>query len=111
MIMTDAEFEQKYHTSLLRIEEVIEAAITDDDIDLDYETVNDILTLECADESSIIITKQSATHQLWIAAKSGGFHFDLDEKSKGWICTTNQQGLWQMLEDIILQQGKVSLEF
>lgn len=109
--MTEAEFERIYRASLLLIEDVIEQAIETDNIDLDYETVNDILTLECADGSSIIITKQSATQQLWLAAKSGGFHFEYDQKEEAWLCTNQTQTLLPMLENILLQQGKVKLVF
>lgn len=109
--MTEAEFEQTYRASLMQIEEAIERAIDADDIDLDYETVNDILTLECEDGSSIIITKQSATQQLWLAAKSGGFHFEYSQENKAWLCTQQAQSFLPMLENIILQQGNIKLVF
>jgi len=76
--MTEQDFSTRYEQTLLIVEEAVESAIDDNDADIDFESMNDILTLTCSDGSSIIFTRQSATSQLWLAAKSGGFHFDLE---------------------------------
>ena len=102
--MTDAEFETLYSQTLLQIEDAIEAA----DPDMDYETVNDILTVTCPDGSSIIFTRQTAARQLWLAAKSGGFHFDYDPDEASWVCYSGES-LGQKLKDIFLQQAGMEL--
>lgn len=105
--MNESEFGLLYEQTLMQIEDVIEDA----ELDLDCESVNDILTISFEDGSSIIITKQTAALQLWIAAKSGGFYFDYDELEKAFICNANQQHLAPFLANLCLEQGGVSLEF
>jgi CyaY protein len=109
--MTDAEFLATYKATLTRIEECVEAAIVDHDAEIDYESANDMLTLTFKTGSVAIISRQSAIKQLWLAARSGGFHFDYDEGRKQWVCTANGQTLSQMLGEVCLEQGRVQLQF
>ena len=104
--MTELEFEALYRDTLLRIEEAVEESGDD----LDYESVNDILTLTCTDGSSIIVTRQTATRQLWVAARSGGYHFDWDGEREQWICTTTRDTLEELLNEAAREQGGVELE-
>ena len=103
--MSDNAFSTRYEETLLAIEDTIEESGED----LDYETVNDILTLTCEDGSSIIITRQSATSQLWLAARSGGFHFDL--KGDDWVCDSDGERLADKLSSICREQAGVSIDF
>ena len=109
--MTDAEFLSLYKTTLSRIEECVEAAIVNDDAAIDYESGNDMLTLSFGDGSVAIISRQSAIKQLWLAARSGGFHFDYEAGAGQWICTANGKSLPEMLAEICQQQGGVDLHF
>jgi CyaY protein len=109
--MTDAEFLATYKATLTAIEARVEAAIVDDDAEIDYESANDMLTLSFKNGSVAIISRQSAIKQLWLAARSGGFHFDFDAARKEWICTVNGQTLPEMLSAICREQGGVSLGF
>lgn len=106
--MTDAEFLDRYKQTLAAIEETVEAAVQAD-MDIDYEAGNDMLTLMFSNGSVAIISRQSAIQQLWLAARSGGFHFEY--KNSDWICTLNSQSLPAMLRDICIEQGKVELSF
>jgi CyaY protein len=109
--MTDADFLALYKATLVDIEERVEAAIVKADAGIDYESANDMLTLSFDSGSVAIISRQSAIKQLWLAARSGGFHFDYDEAKQAWICTVNGQTLAEMLSAICLEQGDVSISF
>ena len=109
--MTEAEFLALYQQTLRRIEETVEAAINDDDAAIDYESGNDMLTLTFSNRSVAIISRQSAIRQLWLAARSGGFHFDYDAGQRTWVCTTTGQPLAQMLQQICRDQGAVAIAF
>lgn len=109
--MNDAEFLATYKATLTRIEERVESAIVDDDAEIDYESANDMLTLTFKTGSVAIISRQSAIKQLWLAARSGGFHFDFDAKAGEWICTLNGQTLPEMLSEICLDQGGLRISF
>lgn len=109
--MTEAEFLGLYKKTLVHIEETVEAAINDDDAGLDYESGNDMLTLSFRDRSVAIISRQSAISQLWLAARSGGFHFDWDTGVQQWRCTVNGKTLPDMLSEVCMEQGGVSISF
>ena len=103
--MSDVDFSTRYENTLIAIEDTLE----DSGSDLDYESVNDILTITCTNGSAIIITRQSATHQLWLAAKSGGFHFDVGDDD--WICDSDGETLSAKLSAICQSQGGVDIAF
>jgi len=79
--MNDSEYHKKATETLDRIEQAVEAT----GADIDYEMTNEILVLEFEDASKIIVNKQSAAHQLWVAARSGGFHYDYDADKDRWV--------------------------
>lgn len=109
--MTEAEFLELYKQTLVDIEAVVEDAINERDAELDYESGNDMLTLTFRNGSVAIISRQSAIRQLWLAARSGGFHFDYDADAGTWRCTVNGQLLPELLQDVCLEQGGVVLSF
>lgn len=109
--MTEAEFLKIYKKTLADIEEIVEAAINERDVELDYESGNDMLTLSFRNGSVAIISRQSAISQLWLAARSGGFHFDWDSSAGQWVCTANGKTLPYMLSEVCLEQGGVSISF
>ena len=92
--------------------EDIQDAIDNSGADIDYDEVGGVLTLEFEDGTKIIFSKQAAMKQLWMAAKSGGFHFDYDEDKEQWLCDSGvNEELYKMLSRLASQQAgeKVSL--
>ncbi|MGI2026908.1 iron donor protein CyaY [Endozoicomonas acroporae] len=77
--------ERQYNELLDGLMLAIEDAIDDAGLDIDYETSAGILTLTCEDNSKIILSRQTPLLQLWMAARSGGFHFDYDEEQGDWL--------------------------
>ncbi len=71
--------------------EAIQAAIDDSGADIDYDEVGGVLTLEFENGGKIIFSKQAAMNQLWMAAPSGGFHFDYDEETQRWRCDSGDR--------------------
>jgi len=45
------------------------------DVDIEAELAGSVLTLTFADDSQIIINSQSTMQEIWVAARSGGFHY------------------------------------
>ncbi len=91
-------FDENIDDTLLAIEE----AIDDCGEDIDYDTIAGILTLTFPNDTKIIINRQSATQQLWIAARSGGFHLDwLDES---WRLASENKTLNILLSELCSQQ-------
>ena len=93
--MNESEFSQLAEQTLIDIEEAIEAT----GADIDFDTAGDILTLEFANGSQIIINKQTPLSQIWVAARSGGFHFNYDAARQLWCLDSDPQ------KDLIMQLG------
>ena len=106
MTLSDREFTQIADETLARIEQAIENAAADG---IDYETVAEILTLEFDNGSKVIINKQGAAKQLWVAARSGGFHYNYDGGRKRWVNDQSGGELFEELSRIVSQQGGIAV--
>jgi len=102
--MDETVFNQYVDETLYSIEEAIEET----GLDIDYDTIAGILTLEFSDQSKIIINRQTAMQQLWIAARSGGYH--LDYVDAGWYCKTENCSLNLLLEKLCSQQAQTNVK-
>lgn len=69
--MTESEFNELADTVFLRIEHALDASGTDIDCNLN----GPVLELEFDDGSKIIINRHTPNQEIWLAAKSGGFHY------------------------------------
>jgi len=78
--LNESEFSRQAEQTLIEIEESVEAS----NADIDYDTAGDILTLEFDNGSQIIINKQTPLRQIWVAARSGGYHFNYDADRQLW---------------------------
>jgi len=107
--MNETQFNALAETMLARIEAALDAA----SIDIDYEVMpGGVLELEFEDGSKIIINRHTAAREIWVAAKSGGFHFRYENADDGrWVGTRDGVELMAMLSQVISQQAgeKVTL--
>lgn len=100
--MNESQFNQLAEETMIAVEEAIEES----GADIDYDNVADILTLEFSNGSRIIINKQTPLCQIWVAAKSGGYHFDYDETSELWCLNGDKQkNLFSQLSLYCTQQA------
>ncbi|MGD2053689.1 MAG: iron donor protein CyaY [Gammaproteobacteria bacterium] len=103
--------ENDFHNLADQTMAAIQDAIDDSGADIDYEEVGGVLTLEFDNGSKIIFSKQPPAIQLWMAARSGGFHFDYDADSQQWVCDSGErEELFQMLSRLSTEQGGVAIE-
>ncbi len=105
--MDDKEFAERSQHELAVIEAAIEAVAETSDID--FETQGGILEVECADGSKVIVSPHGIAKEIWIAAKSGGFHFRYDPVTGAWVDTRTGDLLRARLVEILQQQGQVAL--
>ncbi|VAX13512.1 hypothetical protein MNBD_GAMMA24-2149 [hydrothermal vent metagenome] len=82
--MDESEFNQKADELLTAIEDAIDKIIDENDLDIDFENSGGILSLGFEDNSKIIINRQAPLRQIWVATRSGGFHFDFDPERNQW---------------------------
>lgn len=105
--MDEKEFTERCQKELALIEAAVEAAA--DTSDIDFETQGGILEIECADGSKIIVSPHAIAKEIWVAAKSGGFHFRYDAAANHWVDTRTGESLRGRLVEILKQQGQVQL--
>jgi CyaY protein len=106
--MNETEFNEIAERTIEDLQDAIEGS----GADIDYEEVGGVLTLEFDNGSKIIFSKQGAMKQLWMAAKSGGFHFNYDEDSEKWLCDSgDKEELYAMLSRLSSEQSgeKISI--
>jgi len=104
--MTPSEFESLADAALERIARVVE----DSGAECDCEPKGSgVLELEFADASRIVINRHSAAQEIWVAAKSGGYHFRFN--GSVWLDTRENRELLVVLSGLITEQSgrKVTL--
>lgn len=103
--MTESEFNRQIDATLLAIEEAADTS----DAGIDYENSGGVLTLTLANRSQVIINRQTPVRQLWVAAKSGGYHFEFDKMSGEWHRTSDDAELFVALSEVLSEQGGVAV--
>lgn len=107
--MTDTEY-QDHAEALLRAVELACDRINDDtDADIDNQRVGGMITLTFANRSQIIINLQKPLHEVWMAARAGGFHYKHD--GNAWIDTKGQGEFFAHLSRYASEQSGQPLNF
>lgn len=103
--MNDTEFNQLADQALNTIEEMVD----DSGADMDYETHGNVMTLEMDNRSQIIINKQEPMHEIWLASKSGGYHFSYQDGQ--WICSRSGRELLTLVKEECAKQSDEEIEW
>jgi CyaY protein len=106
--MTESEFLEMAEATMDRIEAALERASGESDLDVECSRSGNVLEIEFIDNGSkIIINSQAPMQEIWVAAKSGGFHYKRD--SERWINTRDQSELFAALSRMVSEQAGVEL--
>ncbi len=98
--MNDKEFSALADAALKQIE----AALEQSGADLDFAMVSEqVLEIEFADGSKIIVNRHDAAQEVWVAARSGGFHYRWD--GARWQDTRRDEELMVALSRLVSEQG------
>jgi CyaY protein len=95
--------ESAFHAQVDEVFAGIEASIDDGESDIDSEISGGILTLEFENNSKVIVNRQTFNREIWVAAKSGGFHFRYD--GAAWRDTRSGEKLEALLARVISEQS------
>lgn len=98
--MTETEFNQLTDETFRRIESALENA--DGDVDFELAAGN-VLEIDCGAGGKIIVNRQIAMFEMWVAAKSGGFHYQWQDGA--WRNSRNGSELFASLAQMIAEQG------
>jgi CyaY protein len=98
--MTASEFDSMADAALERIAMALDESAADCDCESKGAGV---LELEFADASRIIVNRQSAAQEIWVAAKSGGYHFRWSGSK--WVDTRGGGELFATLSKLVSGQS------
>ena len=98
MSLTTSQFHDLVDATQRNLEDILD----DSDADIDIENSAGILKLTFTNQQQLILTRQEPLKQLWLADRSGGFHFDYNQQTQQWHCASNQQTLGEMLSALLL---------
>lgn len=106
--MTESEFLALAESTLGAIEVALERAVASGDLDVECSRSGNVLEIEFIDNGSkIIVNSQAPMQQMWVAAKSGGFHYKRDDAR--WINTRDGSELSAALSHMVGEQGGVGV--
>ena len=104
---TDSEFMAATDHVLAAIGAALDAALADSDVDLDWNLNDGILEIECEDGSKLIVNRHLPNREIWVAAKSGGFHFS--PRDGAWRDTRSGGSLAAALTDLLRSQAGLAV--
>lgn len=93
--MTETEFLQHSDELFQYIEDRIDAG----GWNIDCQLNGNVLTLETDDGTQIIVNRHTPNQELWIAAKSGGYHFV--RQNDLWLSTRDASEFFQVLSQAL----------
>jgi CyaY protein len=107
--MTDPEFMDQAEALLKLVEAHCDEINDTTDADIDIQRNGAMLTLTFSNASQIIVNMQKPLHEIWMATKSGGFHYRWE--SGLWIDTKKQTDFLQELSANASAQTGLALRF
>lgn len=107
--MTDLEFLDRAEAALRAIEQACDRINDDTDADIDNQRSGGMITLAFANRSQIVVNLQKPLHEIWLAARSGGYHYRWD--GQAWVDTKGQGELFDQLSRSATEQTGQRLSF
>ena len=107
--MTDTEFMDCAESVLRTVETNCDRINEESDADIDNQRVGGMITITFKNKSQIIINLQKPLHEIWLAAKSGGYHYKFDGRQ--WMDTKGQGEFFASLSRYASEQAGCSLGF
>ena len=104
--MTDPEFMDRAESVLGSIEACCDRINESSDADIDNQRVGGMVTLVFSNGSQIVVNLQKPLHEIWLACRSGGYHYKFD--GNRWQDTRGQGEFFARLSsDASAQSGRV----
>lgn len=107
--LTDADYHRETAALLSRIEAAADRWLQDDVVDIDTHRTGGLLELSFPDRSKIIINTQPPLHEVWLAARAGGFHYRWH--AGAWVDTRDGSEFIQALSTHASAQAGKALRF
>jgi CyaY protein len=107
--LTDAEFHALSGAVLAAVEATVDQWLQDDVVDIDANRTGGLLELSFPNGSKLVLNTQPPLHELWLAARSGGFHYKYINGL--WRDTREGKEFFDSLSACASDQSGLSLRF
>jgi CyaY protein len=107
--MTDTEFMNHAEALLRTVEQQCDQFNDETEADIDNQRVGGMITLTFSNRTQIVINLQKPLHEVWLAARCGGFHYKFD--GARWMDTKGQGEFWESLSRYASEQSGQDLKF
>lgn len=107
--MTDPEYLDRAEAALAAIERACDKINDTTDADVDNQRVGGMITISFPNGSQLIVNLQPPLQEIWLAARSGGYHYRHD--GIAWVDTKTGEELFGNLSREASAQGGQALRF
>ena len=108
-MLSATQFNEIADTLFEHIVETIDATDAADDIELNQGVLEITCLQQGVGKSKIIINRHAPTQEIWVAAKSGGYHFRCADGT--WIDTRSGEALSDAISRVVFEQSGVQVTF
>jgi CyaY protein len=92
--------EQDFNREVDRIQDLIEHAVDAQDLDLEMVQIEGSLILRREEGSRLVIGRQPASRELWLAAAGSTLHFGY-RPGEGWVHDGDDETLGEVLDRVL----------
>jgi CyaY protein len=103
--MTESEFNELADTVFARIQQTIDAS----GADIECSINGPVLELEFDDGTQIVINRHAPSQEIWVAARSGGFHYAFQDEK--WFSRRDGSELFGKLEQLVRSGAGIPVKF
>ena len=107
--MTDTEYMDRAEAALAAIEQECDRINDATDADIDNQRVGGMITISFQNGSQLIVNLQKPLQEIWLAARSGGYHYRHD--GQAWVDTKSGEEFFGNLSREATSQAGQPLEF
>ena len=107
--LSDVDYDSRARATLASVEATVDRLLQDDVIDIDASRTGGLLELRFPAGGTIVINTQPPLHELWLAARSGGFHYK--HAAGAWRDTRDGREFFEALSACASEQAGRVLKF
>ena len=105
----DALYRREADAVLASVEACVDRWLQDDVVDIDSARTGGLLELAFPNGSKVVLNTQPPLRELWLAARSGGFHFR--RVGARWLDTRSEREMFDALSACASEQAGIALRF
>lgn len=107
-MVTDTAFIASVDAVLECIGAAVDTAMEAQDVDADWSLNDGILEIDCGSGGKLIVNRHVVNREIWVAARTGGFHFRGDREV--WRDTRSGDALADTLTRLLREQAGIDVD-